>query len=233
MESIVLWGLGLGAALALLFSKELLSGILLFGLFGVFTSGAYLFMGAPDVSFTSLALGAALTTFVYLVAIKKAGILHVFYVPTDYMIYSQETAGLTGFECDLIRGFAAQQRLEVEFHMMDSIEQLAEKPAQTGILIGGLTKTMARACFPTGHFFSDILPTRLFRLPDGSTTDLLRLKSLLTRISLDKEPEPMDEDEYVFVFEAISDDLKKQFDTYLKQIKDTDYWNDMIRRHLG
>ncbi len=234
MESIVLWGLGFCTAFALLLSKQLHSGILLFGLFGLFVAGAYLFMGAPDVSFTSMALGAALTTFVYLVAIKKAGVLHIYYVPTDSMIFSHPTIGLTGFEYELLRGFAAQQHLELAFHEMDSYQDLAEKPPQTGVFACGMTYERANRSFSKQHLLVSYLPTRIFLLPNGEQTDLVRLKSLLVRNKMKNvEPKPLGEDTYVFVFEPSSVDLGKNFDTYIKQVQNTDEWNALVKRHLG
>ncbi len=234
MESIVLWGLGFCTAFALLLSKQLHSGILLFGLFGLFVAGAYLFMGAPDVSFTSMALGAALTTFVYLVAIKKAGVLHVYYVPTDNMIFAHPTIGLTGFEYELLRGFAAQQHLELEFHEMDSFKELSDKPPQTGVFSCGMTNEHASRFFSKQHVIVPYLPTRIFSLPNGQKIDLVRLKSLLVRNRLkDGEPKPLSEDTYVFVFEPSSIDLGKSFEAYIKQVQNTDEWNALVKRHLG
>jgi hypothetical protein len=47
------------------------------------------------------------------------------------------------------------------------------------------------------------------------------------------EPKPLGEDTYVFVFEPSSVDLGKNFDTYIKQVQNTDEWNALVKRHLG
>src|SRR6056297_4090362 len=105
MFSAIFWFFALLLSVALLIEKNLKTSILFFGLCGTITSGAYMFMGAPDVSFASLALGAGFTTFVFLIAIKKTGLVRVKYNLTPYMVFGKNEENLSGFEFELLKSF--------------------------------------------------------------------------------------------------------------------------------
>ena len=122
MFSAVFWLFALLLSIALLIEKNLKTVILFFGLFGTITSGAYLFMGAPDVSFASLALGAGFTTFVFLIAIRKTGMVRIKYYITPYMVFSTQDEKLSGFEYELLKAFLMEQNLEAEYALIDSDE---------------------------------------------------------------------------------------------------------------
>src|SRR6056297_1530110 len=136
MLSIVFWGLALSVSFSLLWTRNLIISILLFGLFGTMTSGAYLLMGAPDVSFASLALGAGFTTFVFIISVRKTGKIKVGYIKTPYLIDRKDAGGFTGFEYELISEFAKEQKLDLDF---EAITLEAEsKLKRLDLLMGGL-----------------------------------------------------------------------------------------------
>lgn len=53
------------------FSKDLKSAVIFLSLFSMFLGLRYFLLHAPDVAITEIALGAGLTSLLYLVAIKK------------------------------------------------------------------------------------------------------------------------------------------------------------------
>ena len=52
-------------------AKDLLSAVIAAGFISLVASILFLYLHAPDVSMTEAAIGAALTTFIFIVAIKK------------------------------------------------------------------------------------------------------------------------------------------------------------------
>ncbi len=61
----------LAAALATIHMKNMISAILAAGVVSLFASVLYLLMAAPDVAMTEAAIGAGLSTVIFLLAFKK------------------------------------------------------------------------------------------------------------------------------------------------------------------
>ncbi|HED11749.1 MAG TPA: DUF4040 domain-containing protein [Caldithrix abyssi] len=61
----------LAAALAAIHMKNMISAILAAGVVSLFASVLYLLMAAPDVAMTEAAIGAGLSTVIFLLAFKK------------------------------------------------------------------------------------------------------------------------------------------------------------------
>ncbi|HHM02787.1 MAG TPA: DUF4040 domain-containing protein [Caldithrix abyssi] len=59
------------AALAAIYLRNMISAILASGLVSLFASILYLLMAAPDVAMTEAAIGAGLSTVIFLLAFKK------------------------------------------------------------------------------------------------------------------------------------------------------------------
>ncbi len=59
------------AALAAIYLRNMISAILAAGLVSLFASILYLLMAAPDVAMTEAAIGAGLSTVIFLLAFRK------------------------------------------------------------------------------------------------------------------------------------------------------------------
>ncbi len=58
-------------ALIAVFSKKLLSSIVSMGLVSLGVSGLFFFLQAPDVAITEAAIGAGLSTAIFIIALKR------------------------------------------------------------------------------------------------------------------------------------------------------------------
>ena len=61
------------SALLALHSKSLLTSVIAVGILSLFSSVIYLVLKAPDVAMTEAAIGAGLSTVIFLYAIRKTG----------------------------------------------------------------------------------------------------------------------------------------------------------------
>ncbi len=72
MILIILLGVGtIVAAIAAIRLKDLVSAVVAAGLVSLFASVIYLLLAAPDVAMTEAAIGAGLSTVIFLYAVKK------------------------------------------------------------------------------------------------------------------------------------------------------------------
>ena len=70
LDILVVTGMVVSAILAVHFEK-LLSSVIALGVTGVFAAGAFLLMHAPDVAISEAAVGAVLSTALFVIAIRK------------------------------------------------------------------------------------------------------------------------------------------------------------------
>lgn len=230
MFSAIFWFFALILSIALLIEKNLKTSILYFGLFGTITSGAYLFMGAPDVSFASLALGAGFTTFVFLIAIKKTGMVRVKYVPAPYMIFGKKEE-LTGFEYELLKSFLIEQNLEAEYSVLDS--QVINRK-QTDIIIGGIFSTEKMRIDERKWLKVEILETKIYRDAKSREIDLVRMKKeILEGETPAEEFEFIREAQYQFLIEHHRPELAEDLRQFLKELKNSGEFQEMVRRYIG
>jgi uncharacterized MnhB-related membrane protein len=59
--------------IAIIFVRDLLGSVILAAVVSLIASIIFLFIAAPDVAITEAAIGAALTTVVFVIAIKRTG----------------------------------------------------------------------------------------------------------------------------------------------------------------
>ena len=59
------------SAIAAIYLKDLVAAVVAMGLVSLFASILYLLLAAPDVAMTEAAIGAGLSTFIFLYAIRK------------------------------------------------------------------------------------------------------------------------------------------------------------------
>ncbi len=71
VADVIICALMLAAAVAAVVVRGLLSAIILVGVVSLFVSYLFLRMGAPDVAMTEAAIGAALSTVVFLIALRR------------------------------------------------------------------------------------------------------------------------------------------------------------------
>lgn len=69
---VILLGIGmLVAAVAAIMLKDLIAAVVAAGLVSLFASVVYLILAAPDVAMTEAAIGAGISTVIFLYAVKK------------------------------------------------------------------------------------------------------------------------------------------------------------------
>jgi len=231
MFSAIFWLFALILSIALLIEKNLKTSILYFGLFGTITSGAYLFMGAPDVSFASLALGAGFTTFVFLIAIKKTGTVRVKYIDTPYMIFGKNAEQLSGFEYELLKSFLFEQNLSADFSILDS-KEINRK--ETDIILGGIYDTEKMLLDERKWLKVSILETKIFKDTKSMDFDLVRMKKeILEHERSSDEFQYVKESQYLFLIEHHRPELAEDLRQYIKEIKNSGEFQEMVRRFIG
>lgn len=70
LNTLVMIGVVVSAVLACTLEK-LLSSVIALGITGIFAAASFLVMQAPDVAISEMAVGAALTPLIFIVALKK------------------------------------------------------------------------------------------------------------------------------------------------------------------
>ena len=231
MFSAIFWLFALILSIALFIEKNLKTSILFFGLFGTITSGAYLFMGAPDVSFASLALGAGFTTFVFLIAIKKTGRVRVKYIPTHYMIFGKQDDNLSGFEYELLKLFLTEQNLEAEFGILNP-QEIDRK--QTDIISGGIFNIEKLKIDEKKWLKVEILETKIFQDSQSRKIDLVRMKKeILEHETPSEDFEYVGEAQYLFLIEHHRPELAEDLRQYIKELKQSGEFQEMVRRLIG
>ncbi len=63
----------IGLALYAVKTKDLLASVIAAGFISLVASIVYLYLHAPDVAMTEAAIGAGITTFIFIIAIRKTG----------------------------------------------------------------------------------------------------------------------------------------------------------------
>jgi len=143
--------------------RRRLAAIIGMGLLSFMLAGVYLLSHAPDVAITEVAIGAALVTFIYVLAIRKTGRL---VVASDEVpgLLSREGEALIGLEYAILTGFARHLGLDLAVHLLPSAEVKATLlRGEADIGAGGIVGTDDERFLSTpGH-----LPTALFRLSSG------------------------------------------------------------------
>ncbi|MEA3356133.1 MAG: hydrogenase subunit MbhD domain-containing protein [Candidatus Bipolaricaulota bacterium] len=95
--------------------RRRLTAVIGMGLFSLILAAVYLLLNAPDVAITEAAIGAALVTFLYILAIRKTGRLVVAGNETPGLLY-REGDKVLGVEQEILNGFARHLGLELVVH---------------------------------------------------------------------------------------------------------------------
>ncbi len=102
-----------GLAVFALTRRRLLWGVLGVGAHSLALAGVYLFLAAPDVALTEAAVGFALVTFVYLLALRRTGRLVVAATEAPPLLYT-ENERIVGLEWELLERFGRWLHRDVE-----------------------------------------------------------------------------------------------------------------------
>lgn len=234
MFSALFWSLAFLLSITMLIVKNLKTAILFFGLFGTMTSGAYMFMGAPDVSFASLALGAGFTTFVFLIAIRNTGKVIVGYRSAPYLIYKGVRDELTGFEFEILNEFLKEENLKAEFIEIQDDEAFDQLHKRCDLFIGGIIQEKKPEINTDKWLYKEILETRLLKDSTGNLTDLVRMKEKIINHEAEADDfEYIGESHYLFLFEHHRPEMARNFEEYLDKLKKTNQFESIVRRHIG
>ena len=153
--------------------RRRLAAVVAMGVYSLIISAVYAFAGAPDVAITEAAIGAALVTFIYILAIRKTGRLVVIGDSAPGLLF-REGDRILGLEYEILSGFARHLGLDLVVRFLprtDVEEALLRGDGDIGA--GGIVdpKDDERLLITPGH-----LPTALFHLtkvgqPPGEARD--------------------------------------------------------------
>jgi uncharacterized MnhB-related membrane protein len=253
-RTILLAALPVLAAFAL-FQRRRWVAVLGMGLISFLLAVVYALQGAPDVAVAEAAIGAALVTFIYILAIRRTGRLTVIAPEVSGLLFRQQ-GEITGVESELLGRFAREIGLDltVRFAPYDeAVDTLRRGGAD--ILAGGMV-----ADVPHGGLLTEsYLPTRFYRvgaeggpsaptrhrdeertLPaalraeGGLELDLVRLLALTRRGLGSAQVAPINEEAgYAFVVHDGRPDLHDRLNRFLDRLRETDELRDLAERHLG
>ncbi|MCD6253466.1 MAG: DUF4040 domain-containing protein [Thermotogae bacterium] len=227
-------GLGIVGLLPLLalltvLQRKLLHGIIARGMFGLAASLVYAFLGAPDVAVTEALMGALLVTFLYVVAVKSAGIVKIGFLPLHPMIEETNT-DVVGLEADILKAFCKENHLKGKFHRFETEEEL-KKALREGIVdiaCGGLMEKGG-----SGLLSFPFLRTRVVYLPSKNMElDLLRARAKIYNGELKTHDlVPGEETRYVFILGEEPSDLAALFADFMQTHEKS--IEELVKKHLG
>lgn len=233
MFAVFLWILSLAAAAIMFFTKRNILSIIIYGVFGSFTAGAFFFMGAPDVSFASFSLGAAFTTFVFLISLRQTGKIFVYYEKTDYLLNEDEEGKQWGFEYEILSMFARKEKMVIEFVSADE-NFLLSTESKIDILAGGIFHEKFPPGWEKDFFELPIIPTRLFLGKNGEILDFARLKKKAIHEAESNENWlPAGVSSYIFLVSRNSEDLYEKLYIFIKKLKEDGSIEEIVRKTLG
>ena len=146
--------------------RRRLAAIIGMGLFSLVLSGVYLLSHAPDVAITEAAIGAALVTFVYVLAIRKTGRLVVVGDEVPGLLH-RERDRLVGLEYEILEGFAHHLGLDLVVRFLPSQEvEEALLRGEGDIGAGGIVRLRDDDRF---LITPEHLPTALFHISRTGT----------------------------------------------------------------
>ena len=142
-----------------LFQRRRLAAVIGMGLFSLVLAATYLLHSAPDVAVTEAAIGAALVTVIYVLAIRRTGRLLVVGDEVPGLV-ALEGGELVGIEVDILAGFARRLGLDLSIQIapLGEVEAILLR-GDADLGGGGLSSEPPRL-----HRSREHLPTALVRL---------------------------------------------------------------------
>lgn len=153
--------------------RRRLTAVIGMGLLSLVFAATYLLYHAPDVAITETAIGAALVTFTYVLAIRKTGRLVVVCDEAPGLI-SREGGRIVGLEQEILAGFARELGLDLVVRIvpLNGISAALTR-GEADIAGGGIIREVRnKAELITTGF----LPSALYRLSGGRMSDVKHRK---------------------------------------------------------
>ncbi|MEE8564569.1 MAG: transporter substrate-binding domain-containing protein [Atribacterota bacterium] len=169
-------------ALVALEIKNLLSAVIVLSAFSLVLSLVFYYLHAPDVAIAEAAIGSGFATVIFLIAIKKRGVLIMLTYPHSRFFYYDDKGRPTGFDYDILSLFARKLSIELEVRQVQDWRKLIPQLISgNGDVIGaGMTRLderMKRICFSDGYF-----PTKVVIVTNIKNTALNSLSDLKGKI---------------------------------------------------
>ena len=144
-------------ALVALEIKNLLNAVIVLGAFSLILSLIFYYLHAPDIAIAEAAIGSGFTTVIFLIAIKKRGILIMLTYPHSRFFYYDNNGQPTGLDYDILSLFAKKLDVELEVKSVETWQELIPQlVSEKGDLIGaGMTILDSRTKqinFSDGYF---------------------------------------------------------------------------------
>jgi len=169
-------------ALVALEIKNLLSSVILLSAFSLVLSLIFYYLHAPDVAIAEAAIGSGFATVIFLIAIKKRGVLVMLTYPHSRFFYYDDKGRPAGFDYDILSLFARKLGIELEVRcVQDWQELIPQLISGKGDVIGaGMTRLderMKHVSFSDGYF-----PTKVVIVTNIENTALNSLSDLKGKI---------------------------------------------------
>ena len=239
--------------------RRRLTAVMGMGLFSLVLAATYLFSHAPDVAITETAIGAALVTFTYVLAIRKTGRLVVVCDEAPRLV-SREGGKIVGLEEEILAGFARELGLDLVVRIVPRddvsavlgrgeadiggggiIGEVRDKAelATVGFLPSALYRVSGGRMSDVKHrmeeeYFEDTLEAIRERRPVSVTLDLARFLAA-SRLNLSGYNVERVEGEFSYCFLVSSDqpELLSQLNAYLERLTKSNEMERLIGRCMS
>jgi len=156
--------LALALAAFALTRRRLLWGVVGVGAHSLALAGVFFLLAAPDVALTEAAIGFALVTFVYLLALRRTGKLVVVATPAYPLLY-QEGERIAGLEWEVLTRLARHLHRDLEVLWVPRAEIPAMlKSGEADLAAGGFLPRRVEEGLPLSR---PLVPTRLVLVRKG------------------------------------------------------------------
>jgi ABC-type amino acid transport substrate-binding protein len=165
-------------ALVALEIKNLLSAVIVLSAFSLALSLVFYYLHAPDVAIAEAAIGSGFATVIFLIAIKKRGVLIMLTYPHSRFFYYDDKGRPAGFDYDILSLFARKLGIELEVRNVQYWQDLipALVSGKGDVIGAGMTRLderMKHICFSDGYF-----PTKVVIVTNRENTALSSLSDL-------------------------------------------------------
>jgi len=122
----------------------------------------FYYLHAPDVAIAEAAIGSGFATVIFLIAIKKRGVLIMLTYPHSRFFYYDDKGRPAGFDYDILSLFARKLGIELEVRQVQDWQELIPQLISgKGDVIGaGMTRLderMKQICFSDGYFSTKVV----------------------------------------------------------------------------